>query len=249
MRWCANSGTAANPRNVLTNRYSRNISCIGAEGQKRLSASSVFIIGCGALGGQVAMLLAAAGIGRIGIADFDTIDLTNLQRQLFYTEADAGKKKVETLAARMRELNSEITVDTYDRLIRLQDAETILADYAYIIDATDNPASKYMTDELCRRLGRPGCIGGVAGWKGQIMTLTGQPASVTFADIFPPPETDMSMMPCEITGVIGAAASTIASLQAAEAIKELIRTDESPAARLLTVDLLTMQFNTFELSE
>ncbi|MDE7510245.1 MAG: ThiF family adenylyltransferase, partial [Muribaculaceae bacterium] len=94
----------------MTNRYSRNISCIGAEGQKRLSASSVFIIGCGALGGQVAMLLAAAGVGRIGIADFDTIDLTNLQRQLFYTEADAGKKKVKTLAARMRELNSEITV-------------------------------------------------------------------------------------------------------------------------------------------
>lgn len=236
----------------MNNRYSRNIKCIGAEGQKCLSDSSVFIIGCGALGGQTGMLLAAAGVGRIGIADFDTVDITNLQRQLFFTEADTGKKKAEKLASRMRAINSEIRIDAYDRIIRLTDAEILLSDYDYIIDATDNSTSKYMTDKICAGLGRPGNIGGVSGWKGQIMTLTGSgedTGAITFASVFPPPEDDSEMLPCEVTGVVGPAASAVASIQAAEAIKELIRTEGSSASRLITIDLMTMQFNTFELGE
>lgn len=234
---------------MTLNRYSRNIACIGAESQKRLSASSVFIIGCGALGGQVAMLLAAAGVGKIGIADFDTIDITNLQRQLFFTEAETGKSKAAVLGRRLRELNSEIEVDVHERLIRRKDGAALLAGFDFIIDATDNPATKYMTDQICREIGRPGCIAGVSGWEGQLMCVTGNPSdgTATFSDVFPPPDEDPAMLPCQINGVIGPAASTIASLQAAEAIKYLSGVGEVLFDKLLTIDLSTMTINKFDL--
>lgn len=228
---------------MTKNRYSRNIACIGAEGQERLSAASVFVIGCGALGGQVAMLLAAAGVGRIGIADFDTVDVSNLQRQLFFAEADAGESKALRIGERMRALNSEIRVDVFRRMIRPSDGAAILADYDYIIDATDNPSTKYMTDSICREIGRPGCIAGVAGWKGQVMCVSGRSddGSLSFADVFPPPAEDPSMLPCEVLGVMGAAASMIASVQASEAIKHILGAGRGLTGRVLCIDLLDMR--------
>ena len=228
---------------MTQNRYSRNIAYIGAEGQQRLSAASVFVIGCGALGGQVAMLLAGAGVGHIGIADFDTIDISNLQRQLFFAEAEAGESKAGTIADKMRRLNSGIRVDEYCKMIRKEDARAILADYDFIIDATDNPATKYMTDEISALIGRPACIGGVAQWHGQVTTVSGRPddGTLRFADIFPRPDADPTMLPCEVLGVMGAAASLIASVQAAEALKYITAQGEMLINRLFTIDLATMQ--------
>ncbi len=235
---------------MINNRYSRNISCIGAEGQKRLSDASVFIIGCGALGGQTAMLLAGAGVGRIGIADFDTIDISNLQRQLFFAEEEAGRPKAEVIADRMRRLNSEIRVDVYERMIRPADGPELLSAYDFIIDATDNPATKYMTDRMCRLIRKPGCIGGVAGWQGQVVSVTGRDDDGTlgFADIFPPPDADPSMLPCEVTGVMGAAASVIASIQAAEAVKYIIGEGRRAVSSIVSVNLLTLEFHRVELA-
>lgn len=226
-------------------RYSRNIACIGAEGQKNLSSASVFIIGCGALGSQVAMLLAGAGVGRLGIADFDTIDLSNLQRQLFFRESECGHPKVFTLAEKIKGLNSEVTVDVYGQMIRPKDGSEILQQYDYIIDATDNPATKYMTDRICREIGKPGCIAGVSGWEGQIMCITGQKDECTamFADVFPPPEENQSILPCEVNGVLGPVASTIASLQAAEAIKYFTKSGDPLINSVLTIDLKSMRFH------
>lgn len=234
---------------MYKNRYSRNIACIGAEGQKRLSAASVFIIGCGALGGQVAMLLAGAGIGRIGIADYDTIDVTNLQRQLFFSEESAGKAKVEVIADSMKALNGDIIVEPYKRLIKASDSKEILANYDFIVDATDNPATKYMTDRLCKEICKPGCIAGVAGWKGQVMCISGDAEDGTsrFSDLFPAPEEDVSMLPCEVLGVMGATASTVASIQASEVLKYFLKEGKNLVNSLLTIDLLNMEFHRFEI--
>lgn len=206
------------------NRYSRNIQVIGSGGQKRLSEASVFIIGCGALGGQVAMLLAGAGVGRIGLADFDTIDLTNLQRQLFFAESQTGESKLKILASRIRALNSEIRIDPYPLMLTKSNAGGILRDYDFIVDATDTPVSKYAFDEVCRELGKPHCIGGVSGWRGQVMSVRGKrgeadPPPPGLSSLFPPPEADPEMLPCRLEGVIGAAASLIASVEAGEVIK------------------------------
>lgn len=235
---------------MAINRYSRNIACIGAEGQRRLSAASVFVIGCGALGGQVAMLLAGAGVGRIGIADFDIVDISNLQRQLFFSEDSSGRKKVVEIASRMRSLNSDIIVEPFDKLIRESDCDELLGKYDFIVDATDNPATKYMTDRICRRIGVAGCIAGVSGWQGQVMTVTGKSddGSLCFADIFPPPDSDPSMLPCEALGVIGASASAIASIQAAEALKYILGAGTPLVGRLLTMNLLDMTWQVYEMS-
>ena len=231
---------------MTKNRYSRNILTIGAEAQDRLALGSVFIIGCGALGGHTAMLLAGAGVGRIGIADFDTVDISNLQRQLYFSESEAGEYKVGRLASRMRALNSEIKVEEYRTLIRRDNAREILGDYDFIIDATDNPATKYLIDDLCLEIGKPGCIGGVAGWRGQVVSVCGckdGERTMRFGDIFPCPDADPSMLPCEIEGVIGAAASIISSVQASEAIKYLTGEGEMLFNKAYVMNLKDLSFD------
>ena len=220
---------------------------IGAAGQDRLARAAVMIVGCGALGGQLAMLLAGAGVGRIGIADFDTIDITNLQRQLFFSEAQAGKGKASIIGERMEALNSEIEVEVYQEMITQRNAEDVFSRYDLIIDATDNPATKYFIDNVTRRLGLPCCIGGVAGWRGQVVMLSGSGDSLRYGDIFSRPDADPSMMPCEIEGVMGPAASTIASLQAAEAVKWLIADEADRRPVMISVDLSAPLFNVMEL--
>lgn len=220
---------------------------IGGIGQQRLADASVLVVGCGALGGQLAMLLAGSGVGRIGIADFDTVDITNLQRQLFFTETDAGKGKAPLIAARMRALNSEIQVDVYETLISDRNAAEIFSRYGFIVDATDNPASKYMVDRYAGRLGIPCCIGGVAGWRGQVTMLSPEEGGVRYMDLFPAPDSDPGVLPCAVEGVMGMAASTVASLQAAEVVKWISGEDESRASRMIALDLGIPSFDVFGL--
>ncbi|MDE6811084.1 MAG: HesA/MoeB/ThiF family protein, partial [Muribaculaceae bacterium] len=153
-------------------RYLRNINVIGEEGQTCLHSSSVMIVGCGALGGQVAMLLAGAGIGRIGIADFDVIEISNLQRQLFFSESSSGQLKAQVLAKRMNDLNSDINVEIYPEKISEKNAENIFRNYNVIIDATDKPGPKYLIAGISQKLRLPCIIGGVEGWKGQVIALS-----------------------------------------------------------------------------
>lgn len=218
---------------------------IGREGINKLNKAKVMIVGCGALGSVCAMYLAGAGIGNIIIADFDTIDISNLQRQLFYETAQAGKPKAETLAEKIVALNPECTVKCINNIVTGSSADSLYREVDFVIDATDNPSSKTMTDEICTLLGKGYCIGGVAGFKGQIMSW--KPGCARYTDIFSPQSVCSGMSPCSAGGVIGPIAGIIACIQASETIKHLTGVGEMLYNKVFMIDLLTMQSQLFEI--
>lgn len=227
-------------------RYSRleALPEIGREGLQFLAASRVLVIGCGALGSMAAMYLTASGIGTVGIADFDTIDITNLQRQLFFDELSLGKKKADVLAARMHAINSSIAVEIEPTLVTQKKALGLFPKYDFIIDGSDNPATKFMTDSVCAATGTPCCIGGVGGFRGQVMSW--EPGNTRYSEVFSPQECT-AFMPCGVAGVLGPAAGVVASVQAAEAIKHSARCGTLLLNRLFTIDLLTLRTHTLEI--
>jgi molybdopterin/thiamine biosynthesis adenylyltransferase len=224
-------------------RYSRLVSIpeIGGEGVRKLNASHVLMIGCGALGSMCAMYLAASGVGHLTIADFDTIDISNLQRQLFFTEQDLGRSKAQVLASRINGLNSETEVTVLEKLIRsVYDLGDITA-YDVIIDGSDNPHTKLLTDRLSADSDVPCVIAGVRGFECQIMTCV--PGSVRYADVFGEDAACSGFTPCSIGGVLGPTAGVAASLQCAEAVKIIAGTGKPLTDRLLAMNLLDMSVN------
>lgn len=227
-------------------RYSRQISVeeIGESGQNRLLSSKVAVVGCGALGSMVAMQLAAAGVGKIVIADFDTIDISNLQRQFFFKTEEAGSSKADKLALRMSDINPGCTIEIIKKMIDRKHASEMFADCDFIVDATDNPASKMMIEEVCDLLGKHCCVAGVSGFHGQVMTI--RPGGLKFGDVFSQ-DADSEFMPCSIGGVIGPAAALCASIQASETIKFLTGSGKTLEDRLLTFSLLDNSFRLLHL--
>lgn len=224
-------------------RYSRLVSIpeIGGEGVRKLNASHVLMIGCGALGSMCAMYLAASGVGHLTIADFDTVDISNLQRQLFFTEQDLGRSKAQVLASRINGLNSETEVTVLEKLIRsVYDLGDITA-YDVIIDGSDNPHTKLLTDRLSADSDVPCVIAGVRGFECQIMTCV--PGSVRYADVFGEDAAFSGFTPCSIGGVLGPTAGVAASLQCAEAVKIIAGTGKPLTDRLLAMNLLDMSVN------
>lgn len=222
-------------------RYARNMSVpeIGEEGQARLLGSSVFILGCGALGSIVASYLVGAGVGRIILADYDTIDITNLQRQIQYSESDAGQSKVKKLSCRLSELNSHVKIESVEKLITSRLAKKLFAGCDFIIDASDNPDTKLMVDSVCAELHIPYSIAGVLGLNGQVMThIVG---SARYSDFFSPTSAD-GFTPCSIGGIVGPVAGMIASVQALEAIKYLTGAGTLLINRLLVFNGLSTRF-------
>lgn len=209
---------------------------IGEEGQKKLGEAHILIIGCGALGSPVAMYLAGAGIGSLTLADFDTVDLSNLHRQVFFQEEDLGKGKASRLRQRINALNREISVSLIERFISVKELE---GHYDAIVDAADNPATTYMIDDFCRKRSIPYVSAGVAGWDAQIFTYC--PGSFSYRDIFPMPAEDTGVLPCSLTGIVGATAAFAASLQCAEIIKIILGIAGSSSA-LISANLLTGDF-------
>lgn len=222
-------------------RYGRMISIerIGEDGMRKLREGKVMVVGCGALGSVAAMYLAGAGIGKISIADFDTIDISNLQRQLFFEEKIVGSPKADALANRIKSLNSGVALEIYRHLINEEKARTIFKEYDFIIDATDNPSSKFMTDKICRELEKPYCIGGVREGEGQIMSW--HTGSIPYSEVFSAPECTGGFTPCSIGGVLGPAAGVVASIQASEAIKHLSGAGEMLYDKIFTIDLFSMR--------
>lgn len=231
-----------NPEELI--RYSRMISIpeIGREGMEKLQRSKIMIVGCGALGSICAMYLAGAGVGDITIADFDTIDISNLQRQLFFDTAHAGESKAIKLAERMKSLNPLCHVKCIKEMITMESAKILFKDKDFIIDATDNPSSKAMTDTICQNLGLPYTIGGVAGFKGQVMSW--RPGCTGYAEIFSPQAADGGFTPCSFGGVLGPAAGIIACIQASETIKHLTGAGEMLYNKIFMIDLLSMESQT-----
>ena len=220
-------------------RYARllGIEGVGEEGLQRILRGKVLIIGAGALGSVCAMYLAGSGVGCIGIAEFDTIDLSNLQRQVFFSTDDCGAPKLSTIVRKIHDLNPGVLVKEYPMLMKRDIAVEVYPEYDFIIDATDNPSSKKMTDSVASTLGIPYCIGGVREAEGQVISWT--PGALRYSDIFP--EAGCSgFTPCSIAGVLGPAAGVVASIQAAEAIKYLSGVGTPLFNRLWTFNLFTL---------
>lgn len=228
-------------------RYSRNILLdgIGADGQMRLLGASVLIVGSGALGSVVAMYLAGSGIGRIGVADFDTVDISNLQRQLSFTMSDVGHPKAGALAGRIRMMNPDIEVVPHNGFIDRDNVAGLISGYDYIVEGSDNPDTKYMVTDICGSHRKPYVLGGVAQMRGQVMSCT--PGSTTYREIFPEGAAPGGYMPCSIGGVLGPLPGIIGSVMAAEIIKMVVGTGQPLYDRLFTIDASSMSTAVFSL--
>ena len=234
--------------NEQLERYSRHIILkeIGVKGQKKLLNARVLIIGAGGLGAPAALYLAAAGVGTIGIADADVVDLTNLQRQVIHTTEDIGKKKVDSAAETMRRINPDITVNTYYEYVSSANILKLIEDYDFILDGTDNFPAKFLINDACVMAKKPFSHAGIIRFKGQLTTVI-PGVSPCYRCIFrnPPPK---DVVPtCKQAGVIGAMGGVIGSLQAMEAIKYITGAGELLTGYLLTYDALTMEFRKIKL--
>lgn len=221
-------------------RYIRNIQLpgFGAEGQERLRRSSVMVVGAGALGSVSSMYLAAAGVGRLGISDFDVVDISNLTRQLSYGEANVGEPKVTALSERLRSINSEVTVETHPRRLAGGDLMQVLSRYDIVVEASDNPATKYAVTDAAESLGKPYVIGGIEQYRGQVMSWC--PGRSGYRAFFPEAAADGEYVRCTEGGVFGPVPGIIASMLSAEAIKIAVGIGEPLYDRMLAIDALTM---------
>lgn len=226
-------------------RYKRHILLpeIGREGQRRLLGSSVLIVGAGGLGSPVALYLAAAGIGRIGIADYDTVDITNLQRQIIHTLNDVGRQKTLSAQEKIAALNPDVTAIAVNARFDRSNAASMIADYDIIVDATDSLDTKYLINDTCVAAEKPFVHGAINRFTGNIMTVL--PGTACFRCVFPQAqETKKSSE----YGIFGAIAGIAGTIQAAETIKYLTRTGRLLTDRLLSFDARTMQFFTLDIS-
>ena len=234
--------------NEQLERYSRHIILkeIGVKGQKKLLNGKVLIIGAGGLGAPAALYLAAAGVGTIGIADADVVDLSNLQRQVIHTTPDLGKKKVESAAETMRAINPDITVNPYHEFVSAANIMELIRDYDFILDGTDNFPAKFLINDACVMAGKPFSHAGIIRFRGQLTTvIPGQ--GPCYRCIFKNPPPKDAVPTCKQAGVIGAVAGVIGCLQAMEAIKYLTGAGELLVGYLLTYDALKMEFHKVKL--
>lgn len=223
-----------------TERFARQIALpeIGSAGQTKLLAGRVLVIGVGGLGAPAALYLAAAGVGTLGLADGDCLELDNLQRQVLYTTADLGRPKAEAAGRRLLALNPALTIRVYQQRLDRTTALEIMRHYDFIIEATDNFVSKFMIADACHAAGKPYSHGGIQNYMGQ--TITVLPGRTTcYRCLFEEPPLKMESA---LAGPLGVVPGVIGTLQAAEAIKYLLGLGKLLTDRLLTFDALTMRF-------
>jgi molybdopterin/thiamine biosynthesis adenylyltransferase len=231
-------------------RYSRHILLddVGVEGQERLLRSKVLIIGAGGLGSPAALYLAAAGVGTIGIVDSDTVEISNLQRQIAHFTGDLGSLKVESAAEKMLAINPDITVRTYKKYLCAANITEIMTGYDFVIDGTDNFPTKFLVNDACVFLGIPLSHGGILRFNGQTMTvIPGRTACYRCSFRSPPPPD--AVPSCAQAGVLGAVAGMLGTIQAAEALKYITGAGELLTNTLLTFDARTMGFRKIKLTK
>jgi molybdopterin/thiamine biosynthesis adenylyltransferase len=224
-------------------RYSRHIMLkeVGGKGQQKLFDGRVLIIGAGGLGSPIALYLAAAGVGAVGIADNDVVDLSNLQRQIIHSTQDIGRSKVESASEKMSAINPDLKVITHKIRVTAANINSIIADYDFIIDSTDNFDAKFLINDASVLAGKAYSHGGILQFDGQTMTvLPGE--SACYRCIFPEPPPRDVMPSCSQAGVIGVLPGVIGTIQATEAIKFLLGKGELLTNRLLTYNALKMKF-------
>lgn len=229
-------------------RYSRHLILpeVGLEGQQKLKAASVLIVGAGGLGAPLSMYLAAAGVGRIGLVDFDRVDESNLQRQLLFGTADVGRPKLEAAAQRLRDINPHVTIERHDVRLSSANALDIVGAYDLVADGTDNFPTRYLVNDACILTGTPNVYGSIFQFEGQVSVFC-TPEGPSYRCIYPEPPPPGLVPSCAEGGVFGVLPGIVGSLQAAEVIKLITGIGEPLVGRLLLIDVLAMQFRTLRL--
>jgi adenylyltransferase/sulfurtransferase len=223
-------------------RYARHIVLreVGGPGQVRLQQARVLVVGAGGLGAPALLYLAAAGIGTLGVVDDDTVDLSNLQRQVIHRTGDIGTAKVASAARALSEINPEVTVRTHNERLTAANAERLVAGYDIVADGSDNFATRYLLNDTCYRLRKPLVAAAILRFDGQISTYkawhgAGHPC---LRCVFPEAPSEDAVPSCAQAGVLGALAGTLGALQATEVVKEILGVGRSLSGRLLTYDAL-----------
>ena len=248
------AGVAAPPAPPLTLskdeilRYSRHLIMpeVGMEGQLKLKAAKVALIGTGGLGAPLGMYLAAAGIGRIGLVDFDVVDFTNLQRQVIHGTKDVGKKKLDSAAETMLDINPYVEIDRHEVALSSENALEILKDYDIVVDGTDNFPTRYLVNDACVLLGKPNVYGSIFRFEGQA-TIFAYPGGPCYRCLYPEPPPPGLVPSCAEGGVLGILPGTVGLIQATETVKLILGIGEPLIGRLVLYDALAMRFRELKL--
>jgi sulfur-carrier protein adenylyltransferase/sulfurtransferase len=237
---------------ALTNeevlRYSRHLIMpeVGMDGQLKLKQAKVLCVGTGGLGAPLGLYLAAAGVGRIGLVDFDAVDFTNLQRQVLFGTSDVGQPKISAAADRLRNLNPEIQIDTYEAHLTSENALEIMKDYDIVVDGTDNFPTRYLVNDACVLLGKPNVYGSIFRFEGQV-TIFGYPGGPCYRCLYPEPPPPGLVPSCAEGGVLGVLPGIVGTIQACETLKLIIGKGEPMVGRLMLFDALGMKFRELKL--
>jgi len=239
-------GNALSKEEVL--RYSRHLIMpeVGMEGQLKLKQARVLCIGTGGLGAPLGLYLAAAGVGHIGLVDFDVVDFTNLQRQVLFGTSDVGQPKITAAADRLRNLNPEIQIDAIEARLSSENALELFRDYDIIVDGTDNFPTRYLVNDACVLLGKPNVYGSIFRFEGQIAVF-GYPEGPCYRCLYPEPPPPGLVPSCAEGGVLGVLPGIVGTIQAAETLKLIIGKGQPLVGRLLLFDALGMKFRELKL--
>ncbi|MBI3111797.1 MAG: molybdopterin-synthase adenylyltransferase MoeB [Ignavibacteriales bacterium] len=229
-------------------RYGRHLIIpeVGLEGQKKLKAAGVLIVGAGGLGSPLALYLAAAGIGRIGIVDFDVVDASNLQRQVLHTTRDVGRPKLQSAKEHMEALNPNVAVDTYPTSLNSENALEIFEPYDVIVDGTDNFPTRYLVNDACVLLGKPNVYGSIFRFEGQASVFATKEGPC-YRCLYPEPPPPGLVPSCAEGGVLGVLPGIVGTIQANETVKLLLGIGNPLVGRLMLFDALEMQFRELKL--
>ena len=236
-------------------RYSRHLILpeVTLEGQKRLKAASVLMIGTGGLGAPVSLYLAAAGVGRIGLVDFDIVDHSNLQRQVLFSTDDVGVSKLEAAKARLQGINPYVQIDTYEARLSSQNAAELVAEYDIVVDGTDNFPTRYCVNDACVMANKPNVYGSIFRFEGQATLFdprdgaNGDERGPCYRCLYPDPPPPGMVPSCAEGGVLGILPGVVGTIQATEAIKLILGRGRTLMGRLLRFDALDMTFKEFKL--
>lgn len=224
-------------------RYGRHLIMpeVALEGQKKLKAASVLLVGAGGLGSPLALYLAAAGVGRIGLIDFDVVDPSNLQRQVLHSTLDVGRSKLESARERIAGLNPHVEVETYETMLTSENALDLLQGYDVIVDGTDNFPTRYLVNDACVLLKKPNVYGSIFRFEGQATVFSSE-SGPCYRCLYPEPPPPGLVPSCAEGGVLGVLPGIIGTIQAAETLKLILGAGTSLIGRLLLFDALKMQF-------
>ena len=230
-------------------RYSRHLIMpeVTLEGQKRLKAASILCIGAGGLGSPIALYLAAAGIGRMGLVDYDVVDFSNLQRQILHGTDDVGRKKLNSAKDRIKAVNPNVQVDLHDLMFRSENAIDLVRDYDIVIDGTDNFPTRYLSNDVCVLAGKPNVYGSIFRFDGQCTVFAPHLGGPCYRCMFPEPPPPGMVPSCAEGGVLGVLPGIIGVMQAIEAIKLIMGIGESLIGRLVSFDALKLRFKEFKI--